>query len=149
MPSRPPLRVLIADDSPRLRRLLADAVGEVAGVEVVAEVEDGAAALAGVRTHRPDVVVLDLHMPIVGGLVALRALRESGARLAGARPQVIVLTNHTGDVYRDACLAEGADHFFDKSAEVDRVLGVLRALAAADVAETSALAPVNDVAVAS
>ena len=130
MTARPPVRVLVADDSSVLRRLLSRAIGEVDGVEVVAEVADGAAALAGVRTHRPDVLVLDLQMPLVGGLAALRALRQSGARPGGARPRVIVLTNHAGARYRDACLAEGADYFFDKSADMEPMLGVLHTLAA-------------------
>ena len=130
MTVRSSVRVLVADDSSQLRRLLADAIGGVDGVEVVAEAADGAAALAAVRTYRPDVVVLDLQMPVVGGLVALRALRQSGARLAGVRPRVIVLTNHAGGPYREACLAEGADHFFDKSADMEGMLAVLHGLAA-------------------
>ena len=127
-----PVRVLVADDSPLLRRLLAEAIGEVDGVDVVAEAADGAAALAGVQTQRPDVVVMDLQMPVVGGLLALRALRRSGGW-----PQVIMLTNHAGDVYRQACLNEGADHFFDKSAGTDPVVEVLRALASSGLAEAA------------
>jgi CheY-like chemotaxis protein len=72
------------------------------------------------------VVVLDLQMPVMGGLSALQELRADGPR-----PRVIVLTNHAGDAYRQACLAAGADHFFDKSTEMDRVLDVLRAWATA------------------
>ena len=120
-----PVRVLVADDSDLLRRLLCDAIEEVDGVEVVAEASDGVEALDGVRAHTPAVVVLDLQMPVMGGLTALRRLGADGPR-----PHVIVLTNHTDDVYRSACLDAGADHFFDKSAGVDRVLDVLRQLAA-------------------
>ena len=119
-----PVRVLVADDSLLLRRLLADAIAEVEGVEVVAEASDGRAALDGVAAHRPAVVVLDLQMPGMGGLDALQALRRSGPL-----PRVIVLTNHAGDPYRRACVAAGADHFFDKSADMDRMLDVLRAWA--------------------
>ena len=129
MPTCCSLRVLVADDSALLRRLLAEAIGEVEGVDVVAEAADGAAALAGVQTARPDVVVMDLQMPVVGGLLALRALRRSGGW-----PQVIMLTNHAGDVYRQACLDEGADHFFDKSDGTDSVVDVLRTLASSRVA---------------
>ena len=124
MPTPVPLRVLVADDSSLLRRLLCDAIGEVDGVEVVAEAPDGAAAIVETRKHRPGVIVLDLQMPVIGGLTALPALTAWSPR-----PRVIVLTNHAGDHYRDACLAAGADHFFDKSSEFDRVLDVLRTLA--------------------
>ena len=126
MPRPDPVRVLVADDSDLLRRLLCDAIGEVEGVEVVAEAADGVAALDGIRAHAPGVVVLDLQMPVMGGLTALHRL---GAE--AVRPHVIVLTNHADEVYRSACLEAGADHFFDKSAEVDRVLDVLRQLVAA------------------
>ena len=121
--ARPALRVLITDDSPALRRLLRDAVGEVDGVEVVAEAGDGAAALREIQRSCPDVLVLDLSMPGKGGIDTLVELR--GER---RRPHVIVLTNHADEVYREACLTVGADHFFDKSAEIDCVLDVLRGL---------------------
>ena len=126
MPLRPSVRVLVADDSPRLRRLLRDAIEEVDGVEVVAEAADGQEALHRVQACAPGVVVLDLQMPVMGGLLALQHLRE-----AGRLPRVIVLTNHADVMYREACLEAGADHFFDKSAELDRVLDVLRDLAEA------------------
>lgn len=118
-----PLRILIADDSPILRRHLRDAINEVRGVEVVAEVADGNAAVLGVRQMSPEVVVLDLQMPRMGGLAALRELRH-----VPSRPYVIILTNHADAMYREACLTAGADRFFDKSAEIDRVLDVLRGL---------------------
>jgi DNA-binding NarL/FixJ family response regulator len=124
MPLATALRVLVADDSPRLRRLLRDAIEEVEGVEVVAEAADGLEALNGVQAFAPGVVVLDLQMPVMGGLTALERLRATGER-----PRVIVLTNHADRAYREACLTAGADHFFDKSAEIDRVLDVLRDLA--------------------
>ena len=115
------MRVLLADDSDLLRGLLRDAIEEVDGVEVVAEAADGAAALDGVAAHRPSVVVLDLQMPVVGGLTALERLRA-----AGERARVIVLTNHAEPAYRAACLEAGADRFFDKSTDMDRMLDVLR-----------------------
>lgn len=124
------VRVLVADDSSLLRRLLRDAIEEVEGVEVVAEAADGAAALSEIATHEPGVVVLDLQMPVMGGLSALQTLRSSGRE-----PRVIVLTNHSDETYRAACLEAGADHFFDKSSELDRVLDVLRRWARGSTAE--------------
>ena len=120
------LRVLVADDSAVLRRLLADAIDEVDGVEVVAQAADGVLALSGVQDHHPDVVVMDLQMPVMGGVAALKSLRASGLH-----PRVIMLTNHADDHYRQACLTAGADHFFDKSGEMSQVLDVLRGWAGA------------------
>lgn len=121
---RLPLRVLIADDSPALRGLLRDVVSEVDGVEVVAEAQDGVEAVAASLLLCVQVLVLDLSMPRKGGIQALQEIRR---REGG--PRVIVLTNHAGEMYREACLTAGADHFFDKSTEIDRVLDVLRDLA--------------------
>jgi len=62
-------------------------------------------------------------MPEGSGLDVLRSLRGSGLS-----PTVVVLTNHTGDHYRRACREGGADFFFDKSTELERVLEVMAAL---------------------
>lgn len=66
------LRVLIVDDSALMRRLLREAVAEDAGVEVVAEAADGAAALRAMAEHQPDVTLLDIEMPVLDGFGVLR-----------------------------------------------------------------------------
>ena len=122
------LRVLVADDSEPVRRLLCQTLSALEGVEVVAHAADGAEALRQVEGTRPDVVILDLHMPRMSGLKALRLLAQ-----AGTPPAVIVLSNETADLYRTACREAGAVHMFDKTTELDRVetalLGMARARA--------------------
>ena len=85
-----------------------------------AEASGGDEALAHLRAHGADVVVLDLHMPGKGGLDVLREIKASMGS-----PMVIVLTSHPTEHHRRLCLARGADHFFDKSREFARVVELL------------------------
>lgn len=84
LPPRP--RVLLADDHDRLREALRDLLTET-GFEVVGESGDGADAVALARLHEPDIVVIDLRMPVLNGLDATRLIKD-------ARPatQVVVLS---------------------------------------------------------
>ena len=124
--SRPPLRVLVADDSEPVRYHLAETLSALDGVSVVAQAADGVAALHEIEASRPDVVILDLHMPRMSGLNALRVLNETGTR-----PTVIVLSNETAEVYRTACREAGAAHVFDKTTEIERVEAALLRMARA------------------
>jgi two-component system chemotaxis response regulator CheB len=72
------MRVVVADDSRLMRRMLADALGRQ-GFEVVATAADGDEALTACRTHRPDAMTLDLHMPGMDGIGVLRALKQGKA----------------------------------------------------------------------
>jgi DNA-binding NarL/FixJ family response regulator len=70
------IRVVVADDFPLIRAGLVDALRTRADIEVVAEARDGIEAIEMARRHRPDVLLLDLTMPRLGGLEALTVLRE-------------------------------------------------------------------------
>lgn len=119
-----PLRVLIADDSAVVRQLLADRLGDLSDVEVVGIAVDGAEAVDQAVAVRPEVVLLDLQMPRMSGLQALRTIREQAPEV-----RVIVLTNHADSVYRRTCLAAGAMDFLDKSGDLDDLDATLLALA--------------------
>src|SRR5207253_10567318 len=71
-----PLRVVLADDHLILRQAL-KALLEKAGIEIVADEADGVAAVAAVRRHSPDVVVLDVAMPLLNGVDAAREITRS------------------------------------------------------------------------
>lgn len=119
----PPCYVIhIAEDSEPLRRLLADQLERLPGVRVAAASHDTAGALAHARRVPPDLLVLDLQLEDGSALDVLRAL----PRLNG-RPRVIILTNLAGPETRHACLAAGADAFFDKSTEYARFLATVKA----------------------
>lgn len=76
-----PLRALVADDEPMARARLARLLGEDGAVEIVAECEDGAGALAAIRHHRPDVAFLDIRMPGIDGLQVGAHAGEGGVQL--------------------------------------------------------------------
>jgi len=118
------VRVIIVDDSPVVRARLVTMLAEAPGVRVVGEAWDGPEALRLVRTHAPDVVVLDLNLPGMNGLEVLALLKEDPSP-----PVVIVLTNHPHDRYRLACVRAGADFFFDKSRDIERVVVTVTAVA--------------------
>jgi len=87
--SRAPIRAVVCDDSPFMRRLLADALRRC-GVEILAEACDGAEALELCARLRPDVMTLDLQMPGLSGIDVLRRLRSRG-------PGVVVVSAHTDE----------------------------------------------------
>lgn len=122
-----PVSVVLADDSDVVRQRLRSAIAGIPGVAVVGEAPDAEQALAQIRTNAPDVVVLDMFMPGGGGTRVLQDLQG-----ADARPIMLVFTNFAYPEYRDACLQLGADHFLDKSADLDRLLSIISQLARMD-----------------
>jgi two-component system chemotaxis response regulator CheB len=81
MPSTHRIRILIADDSAVMRSLLRAVVSRDAGLEVAGTAADGEAALAAIESLRPDMVLLDVEMPVMDGLVTLRKLRARGHKM--------------------------------------------------------------------
>jgi DNA-binding NarL/FixJ family response regulator len=115
--------VFIVDDSPIVRDRLAMLLSELPNVEVVGEADIAFEAIDSIHKLRPSVVVLDISMPGGSGMEVLETTKQD-------RPEVIVimLTNFAHDHYRQKCLQLGADYFFDKSTEFERVTEVLRQL---------------------
>jgi DNA-binding NarL/FixJ family response regulator len=123
-PDHPALRVFLVDDAEPVRRRMAALFGALDGVEIVGEAEEPAAAFAGIDSGEADLVVTDLHLNGGTGLELL-------ALLAQTRPHVIVmvLTNHSGVWFRDACLTGGAHHFLDKTSEFDLARNTIQRIA--------------------
>jgi DNA-binding response OmpR family regulator len=121
-----PSRVLVVDDDARVRTVVAWQL-EAEGFAVV-EAADGAAALDGILRHRPDLVVLDLSLPGVGGLDVLRRVR--GGDVGPAELPVIVLSGRSGETDRIVGLDLGADDYlvkpFSPGELAARVRSVLR-----------------------
>lgn len=121
------IRVLVADDQEMVRagfRLLLERVEDI---EVVAEAEDGAKAVAEVARSRPDVALMDVRMPQLDGLTATRQiLAESAAT------KVIVLTTFDVDDYVFEAMRIGASGFLLKSSPPERLIEAIRLVAAGD-----------------
>jgi DNA-binding NarL/FixJ family response regulator len=116
VPDRP-LRLLVADDDPRVRRALAAALGEVEGLELLAVCGSAAELGSCVACARPDVVLLDVHLPDAG--TGLSLLGE----LAGAAVPVVAMSA-AGSV-RGRALAAGAAAFVEKDGAVDGLVAAL------------------------
>jgi DNA-binding NarL/FixJ family response regulator len=121
----PPVRVVLADDEPLLRAGLRTVLEAGGRVRVVGEVGDGAELLAAVDRHRPDVVLVDVQMPGVGGLQALGALRARPSA-----PPTAVLTTFDLDEYVAEALRMGVQGFLLKDAEPAALVRAVLDLAA-------------------
>ena len=117
--------VFIVDDSPVVRERLARLIAELPGVDIVGQADIAFEALHAIRKLKPGVVVLDISMPGSSGLYVLETLKREQPC-----PLVIMLTNFSHEQYRRKCLQLGADYFFDKTNEFEKVIDVLRELPA-------------------
>ncbi|MEA2766593.1 MAG: hypothetical protein QOK07_2997 [Gemmatimonadaceae bacterium] len=116
-----PIRILTADDHPLIRAGVSSFLATEAGLEVVAEATNGEEALERYRERRPDVVLMDLSMPVMDGLAATRAILEE---FPDAR--IVVLTTYAGDEDIHRALDAGAMGYLVKDMMVAEVLKVIR-----------------------
>ena len=121
-PGQPEPRVVIADDQTLVRTgfrmILRDA-----GIPVVAEAADGAEAVAAVRSHDPDVVLMDIRMPEMDGLEATRRIL---AGQPGTACRIIILTTFDLDQYVYSALAAGASGFLLKHVSPEYLIAAIR-----------------------
>jgi DNA-binding NarL/FixJ family response regulator len=119
-------RIYIVEDSSIIRENLADALRENAPVEVIGSADDEATAIAWLRSHCDacDLVIIDIFLKSGSGLGVLKAL---GA--LSPAPQRIVLSNHATPEVRKKCLELGANEVFDKSNQLEEMLGWLKRFA--------------------
>jgi len=125
------MRVFIADDSAVIVERLADLLKDIPGVELAGQAGDAPEAVRCIQKIKPDAVILDLQMPGGSGLDILRAIRPDHPGL-----HVLICTNYPYPQYREECLRAGADFFLDKSAEFEKIPGILRKLAG-NIAKTA------------
>ena len=124
MPARgPKIRVMIADDHAILRAGLRMLVDAQADMEVVSEASDGEKAIQTARETKPDVALLDLTMPRVGGMKALEKLAKDCPET-----RVLVLTMHDDPAYLRSALAAGASGYLLKRAVDAELLAAIRAV---------------------
>jgi DNA-binding NarL/FixJ family response regulator len=115
--------VVLADDQDLVRAGL-QALLETRNIEVVAEAEHGRAAIEATRAHRPDVLVMDIRMPVMDGIAATRAVVAEGLAT-----RVLILTTYDLDEYVYEALRAGAAGFMLKASPVDRLVDAIHVVA--------------------
>ena len=121
------VRVLLVDDDALVRAGLRTILSAADDLEVVGEADDGARAVAAVREHRPDVVLMDIRMAEMDGIAATVALRR-----LDAPPQVIVLTTFQADAQVMSALRAGASGFLVKDTPPAEIIHAIRVVASGD-----------------
>jgi DNA-binding NarL/FixJ family response regulator len=123
------IRVLLADDQRVVREGLGTLLGLLDGIELVGTAADGEEALALAAAHDPDVVLMDLRMPRLDGIEAIRRLTERGAR-----PATIALTTYADDASVLGALRAGARGYLTKDAGAEEIRDAVLAVSRGDVA---------------
>ena len=129
------IRLLIADDHPVVRAGLAGLLSDEPGFEVVAEASDGDEAVRLTAATRPDVVLMDLRMPVVDGVAA--TARIAGGEAGDPPPRVLILTTYETDDQILAAIEAGASGYLLKAAPQAEIVAGIRSVAAGQ----SALSP--------
>ena len=123
------IRVLLADDQRVVREGLGTLLGLLDGIELVGTAADGEEAVALARRHDPDVVLMDLRMPRVDGIEAIRRLTA-----LGDRPRAIALTTYADDASVLGALRAGARGYLTKDAGAEEIRSAVEAVARGEAA---------------
>jgi DNA-binding NarL/FixJ family response regulator len=119
------VRSLIVDDSSIVRERLGKKLSTFGRVEVVGNVGDIETALIAFDREKPNMVILDIQLPDGNGIEALTKIKQQNEDTV-----VVMLTNYPFEAFRKRCLDAGADYFFDKSTEFDKIMEVVRLMEA-------------------
>ena len=121
------IRVLVADDQPLMRSAFHMTLLPEAGIELVGEAADGLQAIEQARRLHPDVVLMDIRMPVLDGVEATRVLaREDGSI------KILILTTFDADEYVVEALRSGASGFLLKDVRPDELVNAIKVVAAGD-----------------
>lgn len=118
-----PIRVLLVDDQDLIRAGFRMILGVEDGIDVVAESADGRAAVDAAEEHRPDIVLMDVQMPVMDGI-------EATTRIVGSTPatKVVILTTFDSDEYLFESLQAGASGFLLKNSDPDDLVSAIRSV---------------------
>jgi DNA-binding NarL/FixJ family response regulator len=121
------IRIVVADDHPLFRKGMIAMLSEVPGFTIAGEAETGTAAIAVVGEQRPDIVLMDLHMPEMGGILAIREIRA-----AWPDTRILVVTMYEDDDSVFLSLRAGAHGYVLKDAREAEFERAIRAVASGE-----------------
>lgn len=133
--SADPIRILLVDDHAMLRAGLRALLDAEEGLEVIGEAGTGEEAVELAESLHPDVIVMDLSMPGIGGLEATRRIAGEAANAAGAEPasRVLVLTMHAEEEHLLPVLEAGGSGYVNKRSADEELIEAIRTVARGDV----------------
>lgn len=117
------MKVLIVDDSNIVCEGLQQMLINIAGVELIGQANDAQDAITAISEYEPDVVILDIRLPGKSGIEVLKDIRDKKLPI-----RVIMLTNYPYPQYRKKCEELGADYFFDKVTEIEKISNLIEEL---------------------
>lgn len=121
MKSPPPIKIILADDHTLFRKGMCEILGQYHEFKIVAEAANGKQALEQVKAHNPDIVLLDLEMPVLNGLDVLKKLY-----MEKYAAKSIVVSMHCNKVVVAKAMECGAKGFIHKSADIEEILLAIR-----------------------
>jgi DNA-binding NarL/FixJ family response regulator len=123
-----PIRILVADDQGVIRMGLAMILDHEPDLTTVAQAGDGEEALRLVEQYDPDVVLMDIRMPVMDGLVATERITSANQAAGRSRPAVLVLTTFDDEAYVLSAVRAGASGFLLKDTDPDLLVSAVRAV---------------------
>ncbi|HCL00348.1 MAG TPA: response regulator [Candidatus Marinimicrobia bacterium] len=118
------MKILIVDDSDILRNHLITVLSDIENIEIVGESLDTDLAIKDIKKKKPDLVILDICIPGEGGIHVLKIAKKKYPDL-----KVIIFTDYPYPQYRTKCMEIGANYFFDKSTETEKLIETIKTLA--------------------
>ena len=118
------MKIIIVDDSDMLRERIKESLKDIKEVEIVGEAKNGIEAIKIIKEKNPDFVLMDIRMPELNGIEVLKKMKETGSK-----SKVCIFTNYPYSQYKEKCMAEGADYYFDKNTDFQEIKNLIAQLA--------------------
>jgi DNA-binding NarL/FixJ family response regulator len=125
------IRILIADDKAQVRQGLRTILHLSDDFKVVGEACNGLEAIHAVELYKPEVVLMDLEMPVLDGLEATRRIKKQHPEIG-----IVILTIHGGDELREEAARAGSDAFVEKEAPTEYLFAAIRNISASSCLNT-------------
>ncbi len=118
------MKIIIVDDSELLRNSIKESLNDLKNIKIIGEADNGTEAVKIIEEKKPDFVILDIRMPEMNGIEVLKKIKERNNKL-----KVCIFTNYPYSQYKEKCLEEGADYFFDKNINFQEIKNLIVQLA--------------------